>query len=157
MIAKTTAQLFITLEINKFHSRPHVSNDNPYSESQFKTLKYRPDFLDRFGSIEDALSFCCQSFFRWYNTDHHHSGLRMLTPEVVQTLPFSEGQRILFHIGEAMSWESVRNLAQMRNTLLLIENIAAQSEIPDEVAEWIEIVRENLDEPYIAFEEGKVF
>jgi len=82
MIAKTTAQLFITLGINKSHSRPHVSNDNPYSESQFKTLKYRPDFPDRFGCIEDALTFC-RSFFTWYNTEHHHSGIGMLTPEAV--------------------------------------------------------------------------
>ena len=82
MIARTTAQLFITLGINKSHSRPHVSNDNPYSESQFKTLKYRPDFPDRFGCIEDALTFC-RSFFKWYNTEHHHSGIGMLTPEAV--------------------------------------------------------------------------
>ena len=82
MIARTTAQLFITLGINKSHSRPHVSDDNPYSESQFKTLKYRPDFPDRFGCIEDALTFC-RSFFAWYNTEHHHSGIGMLTPEVV--------------------------------------------------------------------------
>jgi len=79
-----------------------------------------------------------------------------LRDEVVQALPFTEGPRILFHIDEAMSWESVRNLAQMRNALLLIENIAAQANIPDEVAEWIKIVRENLDEAYIALEEGKV-
>jgi putative transposase len=82
MIAKTTAQLFVTLGINKSHNRPHVSDDNPYSESQFKTLKYRPGFPDRFGSLQDSVAFC-RSFFRWYNTEHRHSGIGMLTPEVV--------------------------------------------------------------------------
>jgi Integrase core domain len=70
------------LGVTKTHSRPHVSDDNPYSESQFRTLKYRPGFPDRFGSIEDARGFC-QSFFSWYNFEHHHSGLGLLTPAVV--------------------------------------------------------------------------
>src|ERR1039457_5785470 len=72
------------LGVTKTHSRPHVSDDNPFSESQFKTLKYRPGFPDRFGSKEHARSFC-QQFFPWYNTEHHHSGLGLLTPEVVHT------------------------------------------------------------------------
>ena len=66
----------------KSHSRPYVSDDNPYSESQFKTLKYHPDFPDRFGSQEDAVEFC-RFFFGWYNTEHRHSGIGMLTPEMV--------------------------------------------------------------------------
>jgi len=82
MIAKTTAQLFVALGISKSHSRPHVSDDNPYSESQFKTLKYRPGFPNRFGSLQDSVGFC-RSFFTWYNTEHRHSGIGMLTPEVV--------------------------------------------------------------------------
>jgi len=82
MIAKTTAQLFFTLGVNKSHSRPHVSDDNPYSESQFKTLKYCSGFPDRFGSLQDSVAFC-RSFFTWYNTEHRHSGIGMLTPEVV--------------------------------------------------------------------------
>lgn len=82
MIAKTTSQLFVNLGINKSHSRPHVSDDNPYSESQFKTLKYCPGFPDRFGSLQDSVAFC-RSFFTWYNTEHRHSGIGMLTPEVV--------------------------------------------------------------------------
>jgi hypothetical protein len=61
------------------HSRPHVSNDNPFSEAQFKTLKYRPAFPDRFGSIQDARAYC-HGLFPWYNTEHHHSGLGLLTP-----------------------------------------------------------------------------
>jgi putative transposase len=59
-----------------------VSNDNPFSEAQFKTLKYRPEFPDRFGGLEDARAFC-QRYFAWYNTEHHHAGLGLLTPAVV--------------------------------------------------------------------------
>jgi hypothetical protein len=68
--------------VTKTHSRPHVSNDNPFSESHFKTLKYRPEFPDRFGSIQDSRIFC-QQFFAWYNTAHHHSAIGWLTPQVV--------------------------------------------------------------------------
>jgi putative transposase len=82
MTSKTVAFLLSDLGITKSHSRPHVSNDNPYSEAQFKTLKYRPTFPQRFGSIEDARSFC-QDFFCWYNREHHHSGIGFLTPEDV--------------------------------------------------------------------------
>ena len=67
------------LGVVKTHSRPHVSNDNPYSESAFKTLKYCPDFPEHFGSIEDARAFCL-NFFHWYNNEHRHSGIAMLTP-----------------------------------------------------------------------------
>lgn len=82
MKAQSTAPLFADLGITKSHSRPHVSNDNPYSESQFKTLKYRPDFPKRFGCQEDAKWFC-QTFFQWYNQEHRHTGIGLLTPEVV--------------------------------------------------------------------------
>jgi len=71
--------LLADLGITKTHSRPHVSNDNPFSEAQFKTLKYRPAFPARFGSIQDARAHC-HVFFPWYNTEHHHSGLGLLTP-----------------------------------------------------------------------------
>lgn len=84
MTSKPVALLLADLGVTKTHSRPHVSDDNPFSESQFKTLKYRPEFPDRFGSKEHARSFC-QQFFPWYNTEHHHSGLGLLTPEVVHT------------------------------------------------------------------------
>jgi putative transposase len=76
------ACLLCDLGITKTHSRPHVSDDNPFSESQFKTLKYRPEFPQRFGSIEGARSFC-QAFFPWYNGEHRHSGISLLTPEVL--------------------------------------------------------------------------
>ena len=82
MKSKTVALLLADLGVTKTHSRPHVSNDNPYSESQFKTLKYRPDFPARFGSIHDARGFC-RPFFNWYNTEHHHGALGLLTPEIV--------------------------------------------------------------------------
>ena len=79
MTSKPVALLLADLGIVKSHSRPHVSNDNPYSEAGFKTLKYRPDFPARFGSIEDARAFC-QAFFAWYNNAHRHSGIALFTP-----------------------------------------------------------------------------
>jgi putative transposase len=79
MASKPVAFLMADLGVTKTHSRPHVSNDNPYSEAQFKTLKYRPDFPERFGALQDSRSFC-GDFFAWYNFDHHHAGLAMLTP-----------------------------------------------------------------------------
>jgi len=82
MKSKVVAQLMADLGITKTHSRPHVSNDNPYSEAQFKTLKYCPTFPERFGSIQDSRSFC-QDFFSWYNKEHHHSGIGLMTPEQV--------------------------------------------------------------------------
>jgi putative transposase len=82
MKSKVVAHLLSDLGITKTHSRPHVSNDNPYSEAQFKTLKYCPQFPQRFGSIQDARSFC-QAFFNWYNKEHRHSGIALMTPEQV--------------------------------------------------------------------------
>jgi len=79
MTSKPVALLLADLGITQSHSRPHVSDDNPFSESQFKTLKYRPDFPGRFGSIEDARAHC-QIFFRYYNDEHRHSGLGLHTP-----------------------------------------------------------------------------
>jgi len=82
MKSKCLAQLMADLGITKSHNRPYVSDDNPFSEAQFKTLKYRPEFPDRFGSFEDGLCLC-RGLFRWYNVDHRHSGIGMLTPEMV--------------------------------------------------------------------------
>lgn len=82
MKSKPVALLLSDLGVTKTHSRPYTSEDNPYSEAQFKTLKYRPDFPERFGGPEDARGFC-QTFFSWYNKEHHHSGIGLLTPEVV--------------------------------------------------------------------------
>jgi putative transposase len=88
MTSVTVGQLLADLGVTKTHSRPHVSNDNPYSESAFKTLKYRPGFPECFGSIEDARTFC-QAFFIWYNTEHRHSGIAMLTPDNVHYNQYS--------------------------------------------------------------------
>ena len=82
MTSRSVALLLSDLGVDKTHSRPHVSNDNPFSESQFKTMKYQPEFPDRFGPIQEARDFC-RTFFPWYNTQHHHSGLGLLTPETV--------------------------------------------------------------------------
>ena len=82
MTSKPVAFLLADLGVTKTHSRPHTSNDNPYSEAQFKTLKYRPDFPERFGSLEDARAHCVD-FFAWYNTAHRHSGLALHTPHDV--------------------------------------------------------------------------
>ncbi len=78
MTSKPVALLLADLGVTKTHSRPHVSNDNPFSEAQFKTLKYRPMFPERFGSIQDARAHC-HGLFTWYNGEHHHSSLRLLT------------------------------------------------------------------------------
>ena len=80
MKSKGVAQLLADMGVTKTHSRPHVSNDNPYSEAQFKTLKYCPQFPKRFGSIQDARAFC-QDFFTWYNKEHRHSAIGLVTPE----------------------------------------------------------------------------
>ena len=79
MRSKLVAQLLADLGITKTHSRPYTSNDNAFSESQFKTLKYRPGFPGSFGSLDDAKAFC-RPFFYWYNHEHHHHGLALLTP-----------------------------------------------------------------------------
>jgi putative transposase len=82
MTSQSVAQLLAALGVDKSHSRPHVSNDNPFSESQFKTMKYRPEFPDRFESYEHGQDFC-HAFFPWYNNHHHHAGLGLLTPAMV--------------------------------------------------------------------------
>ena len=82
MRAKATALLLADLGVSKSHSRPHTSNDNPFSESHFKTMKYQPQFPRRFGSIQDAKAFC-RDFFDWYNSQHHHAGIGLMTPDQV--------------------------------------------------------------------------
>ena len=94
MRSKPVAALLVDLDIARSHNRPHVSDDNPYSESQFKTMKYRPDFPARFGCIEDARAYC-KTFFAWYNTEHRHSGIGYMTPSSV-------------HYGHAQALRDVR-------------------------------------------------
>jgi len=82
MRSKTVAELLDDLGVTKSHSRPRTSNDNPFSEAQFKTMKYCPFFPGRFASIEEGRDFF-RLFFAWYNEEHHHSGIAMLTPSDV--------------------------------------------------------------------------
>lgn len=82
MTSKSFALLLADLGVTKTHSRPHVSNDNPFSESNFKTLKYRPDFPERFGCEQDARAHC-RRFFDWYNHEHRHGALGLCTPHEV--------------------------------------------------------------------------
>ena len=91
MTSKPVAFLMADLGVTKTHSRPYVSDDNAYSESQFRTMKYRPEFPDRFGCIQDSRAFC-QQFFHWYNQEHRHSGIGLLTPAMVH---FGETQTVL--------------------------------------------------------------
>ena len=98
MRSKPVAFLLADLGVIKTHSRPYTSSDNPYSEAQFKTLKYRPEFPDRFDSIEQARDFC-RGFFDWYNHSHRHSGIGLMTPAAVHhgtaKALHAERQRIL--------------------------------------------------------------
>jgi putative transposase len=82
MIAKPVTLLMSDLGVTPSHSRPHVSNDNPFSEAQFKTMKYQPDYPARFGSLSEARTWF-QKFFPWYNTEHHHGGIGFMTPAAV--------------------------------------------------------------------------
>ena len=82
MRSKPVAALLLDLDVAKSRSRPYVSDDNPFSEAQFKTLKYRPDFPARFGCLADTRAFCHQ-FFAWYNDQHQHSGIGYMTPHSI--------------------------------------------------------------------------
>ena len=79
MKSKAVALMLSDLGVTKTHSRPHVSNDNPFSESQFKTMKYQPDYPGRFHGIEHGRAWL-QEFFGWHNDEHHHAGLALFTP-----------------------------------------------------------------------------
>ena len=82
MTSKALAQLLADLDVTRSLSRPHTSNDNPFSESQFKTLKYHPSYPGKFATLDDARQWGRQ-FFEWYNNEHKHSGIAFLTPAVV--------------------------------------------------------------------------
>jgi putative transposase len=125
MTSKPVAFLLADLGVTKTHSRPHVSNDNPYSESQFRTLKYRPEFPDRFGCLQDSRAFC-QGFFRWYNQEHRHSGLGLLTPAMV-------------HYGQAESIlrqrQAVLDVAYQLHPERFVRSAPMPPQLPSEV--WI--------------------
>lgn len=93
MTAKTVAQLLVALGVTQSHARPYTPDDNPFSEAQFKTMKYRPDYPQRFDSKEQALTWA-RAFFPWYNQEHHHVALGLLTPAMVH---FGHAQTVLAH------------------------------------------------------------
>jgi putative transposase len=111
MISKAVAEMLVDLGVEKSHSRPRVSNDNAFSESQFKTLKYCPQFPGRFDSIDAARAFC-REFFDWYNHEHHHSGLAMLTPAQVHA---GKDQAVLQQRHEVKMDAFRRNPIRFRN------------------------------------------
>ena len=135
MTARSLVQLLATLGISKSHSRPHTSNDNPFSESQFKTLKYHPWFPDRFGSPEDGQLFC-RRFFAWYNFKHHHSGLALLTPADVH---FGRAPEILaqraavLHAAYAAHPQRFRALPQPKQLLQAVWINPPQEDTPTAV------------------------
>ena len=125
MTSKPVALLMADLGVTKTHSRPHVSNDNPFSESQFKTLKYRPDYPERFGCQQDARTWTTE-FFRWYNYEHHHSALGLLTPADVH---FGRAQTIL------NQRQQVLHTAYLKNPERFVKGPSAPALLPTAV--WI--------------------
>ncbi len=125
MKSKCLAMLLSDLGVTKTHSRPHVSNDNPFSESQFKTLKYRPEFPARFGCIEDARVHCVD-FFQWYNMEHHHSALGWLTPEDVH---YGRGP------GMVQARQQVLNVAYAQHPERFVRKPPEAPQLPEAV--WI--------------------
>jgi len=125
MTSKPVALLMADLGVTKTHSRPHVSNDNPFSESQFKTLKYRPDYPARFGCQADARSWAAE-FFRWYNYQHHHTALGLLTPADVH---FKRTQPILDQR------QSVLQAAYRKNPERFVKGVSIPTQLPSAV--WI--------------------
>jgi putative transposase len=99
MKGKSLTQLLVDLSVTRSHSRPHTSDDNPFSEAHFKTMKYRPDYPNRFASIGDARIWA-REFFQWYNQHHYHTGLSLLTPASV-------------HYGEAMGVQQARQAVML--------------------------------------------
>ena len=133
MRSKPVALLLADLGVEQSHSRPHVSNDNPYSEAQFKTLKYRPTFPARFGSLEDARAFCA-TFFTWYNTQHRHAGIGLLTPADVHA-----GRAAEITVARAVTLDAAYRAHPER----FVRRPPAPPEVPTAV--WINPPREEGD------------
>lgn len=125
MTSKSVALLMADLGVAKTHSRPHVSNDNPFSEAQFKTLKYRPDYPGRFGCQQEARSWA-QEFFQWYNHHHHHSSLGLLTPADVH---FGRTQAVLAQRQQVLS------VAFQKNPERFVRGLPSPAQLPPAV--WI--------------------
>ena len=131
MMAKPVVGLLTTLDVHKTVSRPHVSNDNPFSEAQFKTMKYRPAFPRRFGSIQDARATLAP-FFQWYNHEHRHSGVGYLTPDAVHS-----------GLVEAIQTKraSTLDIAYMRHPERFVRGRPVPPEVPNAV--WINPPKES--------------
>jgi putative transposase len=125
MTSKPVALLLADLGVTKTHSRPQVSNDNPYSEAQFKTMKYRPDYPTRFGCLQDARAWA-NEFFGWYNREHHHTGLALLTPAEVH-----------FHRAEAVlqKRQAVLQAAYEKTPERFVKGVSCPIQLPKAV--WI--------------------
>ena len=125
MRAKPVAFLLADFGVTKTHSRPYTSSDNPYSESHFKTLKYRPEFPERFDDIEHARAHC-RAFFHWHNHEHRHSGIGLMTPAAV-------------HYGHARQLHAARarvlDAAYQRHPERFVRRPPAPPELP--TAAWI--------------------
>ena len=131
MTSHSVAQLLGSLGVTKSHSRPHVSNDNPFSESQFKTMKYRPEFPNRFGCYEDALTFC-REFFGWYNNEHYHCGIGLLTPS---SLHYGQANEIV------AAREQTLHQAWQKNPERFVHGIPTPESLPK--AAWINAPKRN--------------
>lgn len=125
MTSKSLAFLLADLGVTKTHSRPHTSNDNPYSEAQFKTLKYRPDYPQRFGCQQDARRWA-KDFFDWYNYEHHHTALGLLTPADVH---YGRAQTVI------QQRQQVLQAAYQKNPERFVRGLSKPQQLPDAV--WI--------------------
>ena len=125
MTSKPVAFLLADLGVTKTHSRPHVSNDNPYSEAQFKTLKYRPDYPARFGCQPDARSWA-KDFFDWYDYEHHHTALGLLTPADVH---YGRAQAVI------QQRQQVLQAAYQKNPERFVKGLPKPLQLPEAV--WI--------------------
>jgi putative transposase len=125
MTSKPVALLMADLGVTKTHSRPHVSNDNPFSEAQFKTLKYRPDYPSRFGCQTDARAWA-KSFFAWYNHQHHHTGLALLSPADVH---YHRANVVL------QKRQAVLHVAYQQNPQRFVNGLPTPPQLPSAV--WI--------------------
>ena len=132
MSSKPVALLMADLGVTKTHARPHVSNDNPFSEAQFKTLKYRPDYPERFGCQADARTWAA-AFFRWYNYAHHHSAIGLLTPADVH---FGRAQTMLHQR------QQVLQAAYLKTPERFVKGPSSPAQLPPAV--WINPPNANL-------------
>jgi len=127
MKAKTTALMLADLGVLKSHSRPHTSNDNPFSEAHFKTLKYQPEFPRRFETINEARTFC-RRFFAWYNEEHYHAGIGLMTPDQI-------------HFGQVEAVYAVRQATLEAAFISTPERFVRKLRIPEDPATHSDNIR----------------